>query len=107
MSHDSKGMHISRIWGSRPVGDEQLTIDATAGGISLTPAKYAGAKGALITVETADIRFRITGEAPTTTIGHLAEDGDEIEIGTFESIETFRAIRTGSTSAVINVTYFE
>ena len=107
MSGDAKGMHISRIYGSRPIGYEQLTIDATVGGISLTAGEYGTAKSAVILIETADIRVRIDGGAPTATLGNPFEADDEIDLFTPEAIKNFRAIRTGTTSAVINVTYFE
>jgi len=107
MNGDSKGMHISRIYGSTPIGYEQLTVDATVGGIALTASKYGTAKSAVIFIEAADIRARIDGGAPTTTLGNPFYADDEIDLYTPEAIANFRAIRTGTTSAVINVNYFE
>lgn len=71
MSNDARGIYISRIYGKQSVGFEQLTVDDTAGGIALTASKYKGALSATITVENADIRFRIDGGSPTATLGHL------------------------------------
>jgi len=60
---------------------------------------------ALITVETAALRFLITGTPPSTTLGHLASAGDTIELESHDEIKKFKAIRTTGTSAVIMVTY--
>lgn len=89
-----------------PEGFEQLVIDNTAGGTKLTSAKYGTAKRAIITVEDAQIRYRVDGlAAPTLAIGHIAEAGDMIELESAEELAKFRAIRTGATSATIIVTY--
>jgi hypothetical protein len=103
MAGDAKGSYISRIWGSISVGFEQITIEATAK--VLTAAEYKNAQKASISVETADIRYRLDGTAPTATIGKLAEDGDEIILESAEDIKNFKAIRTGSVSAVLNIDY--
>lgn len=105
MSGDAKGLFISKIWGSRAGGFEQVTVDAAVGGKSLTAATYGNSQKASITVETAQIRFRTDGGVPTATVGHLADADDLIELESAEDIANFRAIRTGATSAVISVTY--
>jgi hypothetical protein len=84
---------------------EQVTVDATAGGVKLTANKYGTSKKASVTVETAQIRFRVDGGVPTTTVGHLADIGDEISLESNEDIVNFKAIRVSSTSALITVTY--
>jgi hypothetical protein len=84
---------------------EALTIDSTAGGVALTAAKYGTCTKAFITVETAQIRFTVDGTAPTTTAGHILNAGDNLDIDSNEDIAAFRAIRTGSTSGVIQCTY--
>lgn len=86
---------------------EQKTIDATAGGIALTGATYGTARYAEITVDTADIRFTCDGTPPTASLGHLVGPRDIIRLDSNEDIVAFRAIRVGSTSAVINATYQE
>lgn len=61
---------------------------------------------AVFVVETAQLRFRVDGGDPTTTVGILAEVGDFVEITGEHDVEKFRAIRTGATSAVIQPSYF-
>jgi len=84
---------------------ESLTIDDTAGGIALTASKYGTCTKALITVETAQIRFTVDGTAPTATVGHVLNPGDNLDIDSNEDVAAFRAIRTGSISGVIQCTY--
>lgn len=93
------------VTGSLTNDDEQLTIDATVGGITLTSAKYGTSTKALIQVETASIRYRTNGSAPTTTLGTLLNAGDILTLDSAGDIANFKAIRTGATSAVINCTY--
>jgi hypothetical protein len=90
-----------------PIAFETLTVDDTAAGIHLTAATYTDANGAYITAETASIRFRVDGTAPTASVGHLVETKGVIELRSQKEIENFKAIRTGSTSAVIMITYFK
>ena len=84
---------------------EQLTIDATVGGIGLTAATYGTDTKAYITVEGADIRFRIDGTAPTAAIGHLVNNGGIIKLDSASDLAHFKAIRTGAVSATITCTY--
>jgi hypothetical protein len=86
---------------------EQLTIDSTVGGIALTSAVYGTARYAAITFETAPVRYTTDGTPPTATYGHLMSPNDDIELESAEEIAGFRAIRVGSTSGTITVTYLD
>lgn len=93
---------------SNNVGSEQLTVDATTGGLSLTVP--AAAKRALISVTTAEIRFLDSGTAPTSTLGVVVPDGREINYmdGNYQSaLAAFRAIRTGTISGILEVLYYD
>ena len=88
---------------------ERLTIDATAGGIALTPSKYLTAPPARcadFTVENAQIRYETDGTAPTSTTGRVANPTDYISLNNPSELENFRAIRTGATSGVVEVRYY-
>lgn len=89
--------------GSDAQSYEALTIGSTA--VALTPAVYGSAKRALITVETAQIRFRFDGTAPTSAEGHIADPGDIIYLTSNADIAAFRAIRSTSVDAKIRCTY--
>lgn len=88
---------------------EAITVADTA--IGITEALIAKASSmygrdpvrAIVTVETAQIRFRDDGGTPQSTVGHLLNIGDSITING-PDLRNFRAIRTGSDSASIKVT---
>ena len=87
-----------------------LTIDATAGGIALTQPTQAAtlplAQAALVTVETAQIRFTVDATAPTSTVGHILNIADRLLLEGQQEIRAFRAIRTGGSSGAVSVTYY-
>ena len=90
---------------------ESITVDAAAGGKGFTDGTINNGRSgkpyrAKFVVETAQMRFTVDGTAPTSSVGTLVEIGDVIEIIGEHDIETFRAIRTGAVSAVIQPTYF-
>lgn len=87
-----------------PGAFEQLTVAGTAGGFSattITPSGKPVSQYCVGYVETADIRYRTDGTAPTASVGMLVPYGSKIEIAGQDAIRLFSAIRTGSTSAVI------
>jgi len=96
--------NVTPIIGLTPFDYESITVADSA--IGLTAAKYLDAEHAEITLETAQIRFRLDGTDPTSSEGHLVEVGDVITLNSAAQIAIFRAIRTGSTSGVLKVTYF-
>jgi hypothetical protein len=86
--------------------NETLTIGNTAGGVALTAAVYLTATRAVITVETAAIRFWVGGTAPTVSSGHLLNIGDPFTLDSAEDIASFRAINAvAGVSGTIQVTY--
>ena len=58
---------------------------------------------ALISVETAAIRFWLDGQDPSATVGHTAEAGDILELETSSEVHQFRAIRRDGVSATLRV----
>ena len=89
-------------------GHEKLAITTAAGtGLSATvfaPAGTNAVQAAVITVETADIRYRYDGTAPTVTTGHLVASGGAIMIVGYENVNNFQAI-SRTDNAEINVSY--
>lgn len=61
----------------------------------------------LITVEGGDIRYRLDGNDPTATDGHLLSNGDVLKLQDYQDIQRFKAIRVGSVSGVLQVSYFD
>ena len=99
------GVQSMQLSGSNASAYEALTIDNTAGGIVLTAAKYGTCTKAFITCEAAQVRFTLDGTAPTTSVGHLLDDGDILTLDSNEDIAAFKAIRTGEVSASLQCTY--
>ena len=86
-------------------GFQQLTVSNAA--VSLTNVQAGfGALGALITVEGADIRYRVDGSVPTATQGMYVAAGSVIKLESRFEVRNFRAIRAGAADAVLDVTYY-
>ena len=88
-----------------PYATDQITIDSTAGGKTLTAANTNGCKRAIISVEVAPIRYVDDGATTvTSSLGLLANVGDQI-ILIGPEVQNFKAIRTTGTSATLTVEY--
>lgn len=89
---------------------------ATTASIGFTSTYYSygnlPCKAALITVETADIRFTLDGTTPVVTatgggVGHLMVSGQSYVVRGWENIRQFRCINAvGSSGAVVRATFF-
>jgi len=87
---------------------ESVTVADSAIGLTVTtfdPGDAPCAERALVSVETAQIRYQYDGTDPTSSVGHVAEPGDLIELDGNQNIRNFAAIRTGAVSATLRVTY--
>ena len=96
------------ILGFIPYAYESIAVADAA--ISLTSATYDQVGyniQAFITLETAQVRWRIDGGDPTSSEGHLLEAGQNLALQDSQAVKNFRAIRTGATSGVIKVTYLK
>jgi hypothetical protein len=60
---------------------------------------------AVMTLETAQVRYRYDGTNPTSSEGHLLEIGETLVLEGAANIDKFKAIRTGSTDGTLKVTY--
>ncbi len=92
---------------------EVLTVGAAVLGLSgskINPVtgSYArmAARAAMISSESADLRFRIDGGQPTGSDGHYLVSGDALVVSGTQALQQFRAVRVGDVSATLRVTYF-
>jgi hypothetical protein len=74
-------------------------------------ASYARPVEALVTVETADIRWTCDGTTPTVTagtaLGHITAAGDSFNLVGFQNIQQFKAINAvNGNGATLRITYF-
>ena len=83
-------------------GYEKVTVSTTAIGLSSIPATVVKA---IIWVEDANVRFKADGTDPTATDGIQARENSKISVSTVEEMTNFKAIRTGSVDAVLQVEY--
>ena len=86
---------------------EAITVAGVAIGFTASKLAVAGKAKAIrtwITVEGADIRYRLDGGNPTTTVGHQVLADGVIEIEGQTNLERFLAIAV-SGSASIKVSY--
>ena len=67
--------------GKNCVDYSTLTVTSATQVVSVecNPIQPNRAKGAVMTVENADVRYRLDGTAPTTTEGMLLANGDALE----------------------------
>ena len=83
---------------------EAITVADTAIGITASTLIANSENYAVLTVETATIRFTTDGTTtPSATVGHLAQPGSKITLDTAKELNAFRAFRTTGTSASIRV----
>lgn len=92
------------------VGDQQLTVDATAGGLALTVPTGMTPRHALIYVGGADIRWLGGTTAPTATVGIYVTAGSYIDwtepmTDFFGIMRSARFIRAGGVSATLDILY--
>lgn len=90
------------------VSHESITVAGTALGFTAANLTRTGGQvvGALVSAETAQMRYCVDGTTATSTVGHLLEAGDVIEVFGANNLAKFSAIRTGGTSGTLKVTYF-
>lgn len=82
---------------------EALTVGAAAvacTAATLAVAGYEKAVRAWITVEGADIRYRLDGTNPTAATGHRLNDGLPLEVEGYTNLERLRFIAVTGTATV-------
>jgi len=93
----------------RPFTQEEITVTDTATG--LTVATYAAtgwgnAQRAIVQVLNASVRIRTDGTTVTNSTGFAESPGSSFELTSEAEIVNFSAIRVGSNSAKLIVTYY-
>ena len=89
-----------------PFGYESITVADTAIGITSTLYSATSYKAlrAIVTAETAQMRYRMDGSDPTASEGHLLNPFDALMLENSDQIAAFRAIRVSASSGVLKVT---
>lgn len=91
------------------IATEQITVANVSIGFTAATINTGGghpqAERAVCRNEQAQIRVRVDGTAPTTTVGTIVDVGDTIQVTGNNALNQFRAIRTGSTSGILTCVY--
>lgn len=94
-----------------PTAEEAITLDGAAKGftaVTMVPTsgefKNKQADAALVTFETANVRFRLTG-TPTASVGHIRQPYQTEFFESKSQLTRFLAIQVSS-NASLYVTYF-
>jgi hypothetical protein len=88
---------------------ESITVAGSSIGLSTSTYRPTGAAQMQVCqahVETAELRYRIDGTAPTATEGIPLEPGDNLPLLNQNEIAAVRFIRTTSASAIVKVTCY-
>ena len=79
----------------------------TATYLSLSTAGYLPMKNAIVTCETASVRIRTDGTAPTTAEGQYLQQGGNYTVSGLNACKNFLAINANSeTGAVLKCAYY-
>ena len=95
----------------KTIDQERLVIDATSGGVGFdtTKALQVGIYQAVCTVEAAQIRVMSDPDLTLTAGGAVGSRtynvGDGFVVRGYDSLKSFKAIRTGGTSGDLQVRY--
>lgn len=91
------------------LAEEPITVAATAIGFTdatiSVGAGHPSATVATCRLETAAIRYRIDGTAPTTTVGLLVNPLESFTVVGNDAMRAFLAIRTTGTSGALTCLY--
>ncbi len=107
------GGYVLESYNRIPGDYEVVDVGADVVALSVTKVKpqsgyfaNKSAFAALLSLETADIRFRLDGGQPSGTDGHYLTSGDTLLVTGTQALKQFRAIRVGATNGTLRVTYY-
>lgn len=85
-----------------PKGYQQITVSTTAVGLTVPD----GATRAVLGIEAQPLRYRTDGTNPTASVGMLQAASTFVELSGADTLANFKAIRSGGTDSVLNVSYY-
>jgi hypothetical protein len=91
------------------VAFEQLTIATSSVSLAATTVNPSGKPAAQYCsgiLETADVRVRVDGTAPTASVGQFVPVGAVVRLRGADTIRRFAAIRAGATSGALGLTCY-
>lgn len=94
---------MARIAGQTFSAFETITVSSTA--IGLTAGSINGKSIAFLTLETAQIRYRLDGTNPTASVGHILDAGDNLSLDGVGTLANLKMIRVGGSDGTIQASY--
>ena len=92
-----------KVAGGRFDAFETLTVSTAS--VGFTAATRDDRRFALVTCETADVRYRLDGTAPTASVGHVLPAGGGVFLDSPHQVANFRAIRKDSADASLSCSF--
>lgn|SRR3990167_322122 len=89
-----------------PYDFETITVNGTA--IGLTASKLTAdppPKKVVITIESNQLRYRMDGTDPTSSVGHILSPADVLILEGYSQLNNAKFIRKGILNATLSVTY--
>lgn len=84
---------------------EALTVSTVAKGPTAIIVAGKSYNQAMISVETAAVKYRLDGYDPTASTGHNLEIGDILILNGRYEVENFRVIRRDAADSTLRITY--
>jgi len=92
-----------------PFDYESITVSGTVVTLAaskLSPSATPPPVSALLSLETAAIRYRLDGVDPTASEGHLLASNDVLLLESITALRQFKAIKDGVNDGTLKVSYF-
>jgi hypothetical protein len=92
-----------------PYAFEQITVSTTAIGFTQATVFPSGDEPgimAVLTVETADVRYRVDGLDPTAAVGDRVSASGTLTVCGVPSLRKLKFIREDAADATLSVTYY-
>jgi hypothetical protein len=93
---------LAYAFGTNTIADTALDIDNA--GFSWGATDLANAQSAFITTRTAGVMYTYDGTTPTSSIGHLLAQNDNVRINGNVNINNLSFIREAGVSAELSIT---
>ena len=100
-----------------PMTSEQVQVN-TSSAVGFTTGNFAIASGGavvgrgqqcqqvLVTLETNDARYHVSGKTPATACGHVWVAGDSLVINGLDAIAKFKVCNTNAATSTFVATFF-
>lgn len=88
---------------------ESILVTGSAKGFTASKVRATSynTRKVYCTLETANIRYRIDGTDPSSTVGHLMEISQNLTLTNYQDVSSFKAITSGTVSGNLRCTFWK